>query len=142
MFKKILQAGGWIAKHWAISMAIFLVVAITATTIICWNAFGKDQKELVPIYVTVKGLGEGKDMENRKVMVPDGAAIADIFSLENPEIYEDFGRPLVSNNEFRSFMGVKTTASKRFYVTINGTYDNILPMAYIWEGAVVVIEYR
>jgi len=142
MFKKILQAGRWIAKHWAISTAIFLVVTITVTTIICWNAFGEDQKELVPIYVTVKGLGQGKDMENRKIMVPDGAAIADIFSLENPEIYEEFGRPLVSNNEFRSFMGVKTTASKRFYVTINGTYDNVLPMAYIWEGAVVVIEYR
>ncbi len=142
MFKKMLQAGQWIGKHWALSLAAFLIVAITATTIVCWNVFGKEQKAMVPIYVTVKGLGEGKDMENRKLMVPEGSAIADIFSLENPEIYEDFGRPLVSNNEFRSFMGVRSTVSKRFYVTINGTYDNILPMAYIWEGAVVVIEYR
>lgn len=142
MLKKIVQAVRWIGKHWAISLAVFLVVAVSATTAICWNAFGKEKVEWVPIYVTVKGLGEGKDMENRKLTVPDSSSIADIFSLENPEIYEDFGRPLVSNNTFRSFMGVKTTGSKQFYVTIDGTYENILPMAYVWEGAVVVIEYR
>ena len=142
MLKKIVAAVRWIGKHWAISLACFLVLAIGVTTAVCWQTFGKEKVEEVPIYVTVKGLGEGKDMENRKVMVPDCSSIADIFSLKNPEIYETFGQPLVYNNTFRSFMGVQTTASKKFYVTIDGTFENILTMAYIREGAVVVIEYR
>ena len=142
MLGKIVAAIQWIGKHWAISTAIFLVIAIAVTSIVCWNVFGKEKEEIVPIYITVKGLGEGKDMENRKVMVTNYASIADIFSLKNPEVYEMFGKPLVYNNTFRSFMGVQATSSKKFYVTIDGTYDNILTMAYIREGAVVVIEYR
>ena len=142
MLKKIVGIANWIGKHWAISLAVFLVVAIGITTAVCWNAFGKEKPDWVPIYVTVKGLGEGKDMKNHEVIVPNSSSIADIFSLEYPEIYEDFGKPLVSNNTFRSFMGVKASGGKQFYVTIDGTYENILPMAYVREGAVVVIEYR
>ncbi len=142
MLSKIVAALRWVGKHWAISLACLLVIAIGVTTAICWNAFGKEKVESVPIYVTVKGLGEGKDMENREVMVPDYSSIADIFSLKNPEIYEDFGKPLVYNNTFRSFMGVQASSSKKFYVTIDGTFENILTMAYIRDGAVVVIEYR
>lgn len=142
MLKKIVQAFRWIGKHWAISLACFLVVAIGITTAVCWNAFGKEKKEIVPIYLTVTGLGEGKDMSSRKLMVENDASIAEIFSLEYPEIYEDFQQPLVMNNVFQSFLGVRPTSSKKFYVKIDGTYENILNQAYIRNGAVVEIEYR
>ncbi|MBQ8892876.1 MAG: hypothetical protein IJ043_00525 [Clostridia bacterium] len=142
MLKKIVHACQWIGKHWAISLAVFLVIAISITTAVCWNAFGKEKVEMVPIYLTVTGLGEGKDMAGRELMVPNDSSIAEIFSLKNPEIYEDFQRPLVQDNVFRSFLGVQPTSSKKFYVKIGGTYENILPQAYIWEGAVVEIEYR
>ncbi|MBQ7936786.1 MAG: hypothetical protein IJ333_10650 [Clostridia bacterium] len=142
MLNKIVQAIRWIGKHWAISLACFLVIAVSVTTAICWNAFGKEQVETVSIYVTVKGLGEGKDMETRELVVPDSSTIADIFSMENPEIYEDFGKPLVYNNVFHSFLGVKANSSKKFYVTIDGANENNLTQAYIRIGSVVVIEYR
>lgn len=142
MLGKIVQAFRWVGKHWAISLACFLVIAVGITTAICWNVFGKEKKEIVPIYLTVTGLGEGKDMTDRKLMVENDASIAEIFSLEYPEIYEDFQQPLVMNNVFQSFLGVRPTSSKKFYVKIDGTYENILNQAYIRNGAVVEIEYR
>lgn len=142
MLKKIVQAFRWMGKHWAISLAVFLVIAVSITTAVCWNAFGKEKVEMVPIYLTVTGLGEGKDMTDRELTVPDDSSIADIFSLKNPEIYEDFQQPLVMNNVFQSFLGVRPTSSKHFYVKIDGTYENILNQAYIRDGAVVEIEYK
>lgn len=142
MLKKTVQALRWIGRHWAISLACFLVIAVGITTAVCWNAFGKEKKEIVPIYLTVTGLGEGKDMADRKLMVENDASIAEIFSLEYPEIYEEFQQPLVMNNVFQSFLGVRPTSSKKFYVKIDGTYENILNQAYIRKGAVVEIEYR
>ena len=45
MLAKVFGAFRWIGKHWAISLTIFLVLAITLTTIVCWNAFGKEKPE-------------------------------------------------------------------------------------------------
>lgn len=142
MLIKLVKFFQWIGKHWAISLTCFLVAAITVTTAICWNAFGKERPEMVPIYVTVTGLPEGKNMERRELTVENNDTISEIFSLKYPEIYEAFQRPLVVNNVFRSFMGVSSTSSQQFYVKIDGTYENILTQAYIRNGAVVEIEYR
>ncbi|MBQ6824155.1 MAG: hypothetical protein IJP27_05860 [Clostridia bacterium] len=142
MLKGIVQAFRWLGKHWALTTTVALILAIIVTTVVCWNAFGKEKVEMVPIYVTVTGLGEGKDFANRELMVPDNSSIYEIFSLKNPEIYEDFGQPLIMNNVFQSFMGVRPSGNKQFYVKIGGTYENILPQAYIWKGAVVEVEYR
>ncbi|PWM42637.1 MAG: hypothetical protein DBX52_00795 [Clostridiales bacterium] len=142
MLKRILQGFRWIGKHWAISLVCFLIVAISVATAVFWNVFGKEKAEIVPIYVTVSGLEEGKNMQSRELMVKNNDTIAQIFSLEYPEIYEMFLQPLVMNNVFRSFMGVSQTSSKQFYVKIDGTYENILTQAYIRPGAIVEIEYR
>jgi hypothetical protein len=142
MLKKIVGAIRWIEKHWAVSLALLLVVAIAGTSVVCWNLFGKEKKVMVPVYLTVSGLGEGKDMTQRELMVEDNTSVALIFSLEHPEIYEEFQQPLVMNNTFQSFLGVKPTSSKRFYVKVDGTYENNVTQAFIWEGAVVEIEYR
>ncbi len=142
MLEKIIGFGRWVAKHWAVSVAILLVVAVGITTAVCWNAFGKEKKEIIPVYVTVTGMGEGKDMTARELKVENSATVAEIFSLQYPEIYEMFEQPLVMNNVFESFLGVRATASKKFYVKINGTYDNILTQAYTYYGCTIEIEYR
>ena len=110
--------------------------------IICWNVFGKEKKDIVPIYVTVTGMGEGKDMKARELMVEENATVAEIFSLDYPEIYEAFQQPLVMNNTFMSFQGVRPEANKKFYVKINGTYENNLIQAYTYYGCDLEIEYR
>ena len=74
MLKKIVGAIRWIGKHWAVSLALLLVVAIAVTSVVCWNLFGKEKKVMVPVYLTVSGLGEGKDMTQRELslMKPSG----------------------------------------------------------------------
>lgn len=136
-----MKCGRWIAKHWAISLAAALVAAVGILSVVFFGMYG-DQKELVPIYVSVSGLPEGKNMEKRELMVADGATIADIFSLEYPEIYEQFKEPLVDNNNFRTFMEVSPSGGKRFYVKIGNVDTNILTQAYTYPGAHVEISYR
>lgn len=142
MLNKFAAVCRWIVKHWAVSLAVFLVIAIGVTTIVCWNAFGKEKKDIVPIYITVTGMGEGKDMKARELMVEENATVAEIFSMDYPEIYEAFQQPLVMNNTFMSFQGVRPEANKKFYVKINGTYENNLIQAYTYYGCDLVIEYR
>ncbi len=140
----------WIAKHWALTTVLFLIVAITATTIICWNAFGKEKVEKIPVFVTVSGLGEGKDMVKREYIVDDNEIVSEMFSVKYPEIYRDFESPLVANNTFRSLLGVSPSGSKRFYVTMGSTIDsqstttdaNNLTQSYVYSGCELIITYR
>lgn len=140
----------WIAKHWAMTTILFLIVAITATTIICWNVFGKEKVEKISVFVTVSGLGEGKDMVKREYLVDDEEIVSDMFSVKYPEIYRDFESPLVANNTFRSLLGVSPSGSKRFYVTIGSTIDsqstttdaNNLTQSYVYNGCELIITYR
>lgn len=140
----------WIAKHWALTTVLFLIVAITATTLICWNVFGKEKVEKIPVFVTVSGLGEGKDMVKREYMVDDAEIVSEMFSVKYPEIYRDFESPLVANNNFRSLLGVSPSGSKRFYVTIGSTIDsqstmtdaNNLTQSYVYSGCELIITYR
>ena len=99
MLEKIVKLCRWVGKHWAISVAVVLILAIGATTAVCWNVFGKEKKEIIPVYVTVTGMGEGKDMTARELMVENSATVAEIFSLQYPEIYERF----VTLSETRRF---------------------------------------
>ena len=140
----------WIAKHWALATILFLIVAITATTIICWNIFGKETAEQISVFVTVSGLGEGKDMVKREYVVDDEEVVSVMFSVKYPEIYRDFENPLVANNTFRSLLGVSPSGSKRFYVTIGSTVDaestttdaNNLTQSYVYSGCELIIVYR
>ncbi len=141
MLAKVFGAFRWIGKHWAISLTIFLILAITLTTIVCWNAFGKEKPEYGPVFITVEGLGEGKDMQKREITVNVAQTVSEIFSMKNPEIYEMFGHPLVENNEFRSFLGVQKNSQKRFHVTVDGQQEKILTQAYVRSGAEILIQY-
>ncbi|MBQ7971370.1 MAG: hypothetical protein IJO92_05040 [Clostridia bacterium] len=140
----------WIAKHWALTTVLFLIVAITATTLICWNVFGKEKVEKIPVFVTVSGLGEGKDMVKREYTVDDAEIVSEMFSVKYPEIYRDFESPLVANNTFRSLLGVSPSGSKRFYVTMGSTVDsqstttdaNNLTQSYVYSGCELIITYR
>lgn len=140
----------WIAKHWALATILFLIVAITVTTIVCWNVFGKEKVEKIPVFITVSGLGEGKDMVKREYIVDDAEIVSEIFSVKYPEIYRDFESPLVANNTFRSLLSVSPSGSKRFYVTMGSTVDsqstttdaNNLTQSYVYSGCELVITYR
>lgn len=140
----------WISKHWALATILFLIVAITVTTIVCWNAFGKEKVEKIPVFITVSGLGEGKDMVKREYIVDNEEIVSEIFSVKYPEIYRDFESPLVANNTFRSLLGVSPSGSKRFYVTMGSTVDsqstttdaNNLTQSYVYSGCELVITYR
>lgn len=142
MLIAMIKFGRWIVKHWAISVAVVLTLAITVTTAVCWNLFGKERPNMVPIYLTVTGMGEGKDMTARELMVAEDDSLANIFSMEYPEIYEDFQQPLVDNNVLAYFQGVRANSSKKFYVTIDGTQNNNLSQAYTYSGCTVEIKYR
>ncbi len=141
MLKKLIHAAEWCVKHWAISLAGFLVVAISITTAVCWHFF-QDRPTMVPVYVTVSGLGEGKDMVKREIFVEDGENVADIFSLDYPEIYEEFRRPYIANNRIVSFQGVSATVSKKFDIALDGQLQPVPSQAYIWEGVTITITYR
>lgn len=140
----------WIAKHWALTTVLFLIVAITATTIVCWNVFGKEKVEKISVFVTVSGLGEGKDMVKREYIVDNEEIVSEMFSVKYPEIYQDFQSPLVANNTFRSLLGVSPSGSKRFYVTMGSTVDsqstttdaNNLTQSYVYSGCELIITYR
>ena len=148
--KVLIRSLRWIAKHWALTTVLFLIVAITATTIICWNVFGKEKVEKIPVFVTVSGLGEGKDMVKREYTVDDAEIVSEMFSVKYPEIYRDFESPLVANNTFRSLLGVSPSGSKRFYVTMGSTVDsqstttdaNNLTQSYVYSGCELIITYR
>ncbi|MBR2013226.1 MAG: hypothetical protein IJ995_03325 [Clostridia bacterium] len=145
-----LRALRWIAKHWALTTVLFLIVAITATTIVCWNVFGKEKAEKISVFVTVSGLGEGKDMVKREYIVDDNEIVSEMFSVKYPEIYRDFETPLVANNTFRSLLGVSPSGAKRFYVTMGSTVDaqstttdaNNLTQSYVYSGCELIITYR
>ncbi len=130
----------FVGKRLPIIIAAFILIATTATIMIVAGV-NNTEKELATVYVTVKGLGEDIDFENRQIKVEDGASIKEIFSLKYPDIYESFKRPLIQYNEFYSLLGVRKTESKSFHVTIDTLHDNNLDQAYVYGGQTVVIEY-
>ena len=133
--------GDWmfVGKRFPIILASFILIAIAAT-ITTVSILNKPEDELVTVFVTVKGLGE-KDFENRQIRVKDSDTLAQIFSLEYKEIYNDFGKPFVYKNEFYSLLGVEKTAQRGFHVTIDGIHNNNLSNAYVYENQTVVISY-
>lgn len=139
-FFKSLTNWIFVGKRLPIIIAVFIIVA-TAVTITVVASFNKQEQEIGTAYVTVKGLGDGKDFENRQIKIEEGDTVKEIFSLKYPDIYEAFGRPLVQYNEFYSFMGVRKTESKAFHVTIDTLHDNNLDQAYVYGGQTIVIEY-
>lgn len=141
MLNKIVQAWRWIVKHWAISIAIILVFAIGITFAVFWNVYGKEKKEYITIFVSVSGMGEGRDTEKQKLTVEYNDSLSNVFSSKYPDIYERF-QPLVLDNTFDSFMGVRAKKTADFQVTINGTNENNLTQAYTYQGCHVLIEYK
>ena len=130
----------FVGKRLPIIIAVFILVA-TAATITVVATLNKPESNIATAYVTVKGLGEGKDFENRQIKIEDGDTIKQIFSLKYPDIYEAFGKPLIQYNEFYSLLGVRKTQTKSFHVTIDTLHDNNLDQAYVYGGQTVVIEY-
>lgn len=130
----------FVGKRLPIIIAAFILIATTATIMIV-AGINKTEVETATVYVTVKGLGEDIDFENRQIKIKDGASIKEIFSLKYPEIYESFGKPLIQYNEFYSLLGVRKTQSKSFHVTIDTLHDNNLDQAYVYGGQTIVIEY-
>ena len=139
-FFKALINWMFVGKRLPIIIAAFIIIATTATIAVV-TTLNKDDTKIATAYVTVKGLGEGKDFENRQIKIKDGDTIKEIFSLKYPDIYESFGRPLIQYNEFYSLLGVRKTQSKSFHVTIDTLHDNNLDQAYVYGGQKVVIEY-
>lgn len=133
--------GDWlfVGKRFPVILASFILIAVAAT-ITTVSIINKPEDELVTVFLTVKGLGD-RDFENRQIRVKDSDTLAQIFSLEYENIYNEFGKPFVYKNEFYSFMGVEKTPEKSFHVTIDGRHDNNLANAYVFENQTVVISY-
>jgi hypothetical protein len=131
----------WIAKHWAISLSVLLVAAITVVAFVLADAEKKRNQDPVPVYITLRGLGEGKDMEKREYTVENSAALSEVFSAEYKEINEEF-KAVIGNNTFEMLKGVRPQGGKRFYVTIDGRVEDNITQAYIYRGADIVITYR
>lgn len=122
-------------------LVVTAIVVIAAATVTILSLSNKEERELVSVYLTVEGLGEELDFEKRVLKIEDGATVKEIFSLkEYPEYYEAYGRPFISYNEFKSFMGIKA-GDKGFHVMVNGIHDTNLDQAYVAAGSTILIKY-
>lgn len=121
-------------------LSVAIVLAVTAT-VLTVSLYNKPESKTVTAYVTVKGLENGNNFENRQISVTDGDSLAEIFSLKYKDIYEAFGQPLIQYNEFQSLLGVRKTNEKSFHVTIDGVFDSNLSQAYVYGGQTIVISY-
>lgn len=122
-------------------LVVAAILIITGVTLTILHFSNKEEPELVPVYLTVEGLGEDLDFERRVLKIQDGDTVKEIFSLKKyPEYYEAFGKPFVQYNEFQSFMGVKK-GEKTFHVQINGVHDTNLDQAYVAKGSTILIKY-
>ena len=132
----------WIFQgmHLPVIIAVFIIAAVAITVTIV-SILNRPESNIVTVFVTVEGLEDGNNFENRQIKITDGDTISNIFSLKYNEIYEAFGRPLIQYNEFQSFIEKKKTAEKSFHVTIDGVFDNNLSQAYVYEGQTIVISY-
>ena len=139
-FFKSISDWMFVGKRLPIIIAAFILIATTVTIAIVASV-NKPEDKTATVYVTVKGLGEDIDFENRQIKIKDGASIKEIFSLKYPDIYESFKRPLIQYNEFYSLLGVRKTETKSFHVTIDTLHDNNLDQAYVYGGQTIVIEY-
>lgn len=119
--------------------AILIIASVTVTVAVTSN---KKEEERVTVYLTVSGLGEGLDCENRVLKIKNDDTVKQIFSkAEYPEYYEQFGTVLVHKNEFKKFMGVEAKDGKAFHVTVGGIHDNNLDQAFVSEGQTIEIRY-
>ena len=130
----------FVGSRLPVIIAAFVVVACVVTVLAVINA-NKPKDNTVTAYVTVVGLGEN-DFANRQIKINDGDSLKQIFSLEYPDIYNDFKKPLIQYNEFYSFLGVKKTAEKSFYVKIDDLHENNLDQAFVYGGQTVTITYE
>ncbi len=141
MVKILVGAWRWMAKHWAVTTSIVLLIAVGITSALCWKFFG-DPYGKISVYVTIEGMGEGNDMENRKLPASENDTVYDVFSMKYPETYRDFKEPVIVNNAFLDFLGVRASSSKEFYVTVDGVYESNLTQAYLRDGSIIEIEYK
>ncbi|MBQ7089673.1 MAG: hypothetical protein IJN82_00985 [Clostridia bacterium] len=140
MLTKLVRAIRWVGEHWVFSMSMFLLVAITVTTIVTWNIFGGEQKEEITVYLYVSGLGEEKDIEGHPLTVYDDDTLANVFMGGYPEIQETYDS-IVRNHTLDSFMGVNAGNGKTFTVSLDGTPKTILESAYVYNGAKIEVVY-
>ena len=144
MLNKIVKVIRWLGEHWVFTLTAFLLVSITTTTIICWNYFGGEQKNMVSVYLYVSGLGEGKDIvnEGRELQVAEEATLEQVF-MQEEEIQGEF-RSIVFNNRLQSFMGVVEEDGKKFTVRRNGKVITNLsnPDAELLAGDRIEILYE
>lgn len=123
-------------------LIVIAIIAITAVTVTVVVNANKKEEERVTVYLTVSGLGEDVDFERRILKINDGDSVKQIFSKKDyPEYYEQFGTVFVYKNEFRQFMGVESKDGKAFHVRIDGSEDNNLDQAYVYEGQTIEIKY-
>ena len=136
------RLGDWVFQgaRLPILIAVFIVAAV-AVTVTVVSLMNRPESTTVTVYVTVQGLEDGKNFENRQIQITDGDPISDIFSLKYENIYEAFEQPFIQYNEFQSFLGTRKTLEKSFHVTIDGVFESNLSQAYVFGGQTIVISY-
>ncbi len=130
----------FVGSRLPVIIAAFVLIACVVTVLVVVDA-NKPEDNTVTAYVTVVGLGEN-DFANRQIKIKDGDSLKQIFSLEYENIYNDFKKPLIQYNEFYSFLGVKKTAEKSFYVKIDDLHENNLDQAFVYGGQTITITYE
>lgn len=132
----------WITQGMRLPVILALTVVIAVAAVVAVvAAVNRPESDTVTVFVTVRGLEDGKNFENRQIKISDGDAVADIFSLKYKDIYEAFEKPFIQYNEFQSFLGTRKTPEKSFHITIDGKFDSDLSQAYVYGGQTIVISY-
>ena len=129
------------AERWRLFVTIICAVVLiitVVTTVVVINS-NKKEVEKVTAYLTVQGLGEDVDFENRVIKIVEDDTVMQIFRYE--EYAEQFGKLRFHKNELVMFMDVKAENSKGFHVQIDGIDDNNLDQAYVSEGQTITIKY-
>lgn len=138
-FKKL---SDWVftGKRLPVIIVVFIVASV-AVIVTVVSSVNKPESSTVTVFVTVEGLEDGKNFENRQISIKDGDPISEIFSLKYEDIYEAFGQPLIQYNELQSMLGVKATNEKSFHITVDGRFETDLSQAYVYGGQTIVISY-
>lgn len=134
-----MQDKPFLSKGAAFAIIGAILVAIIILSVVSVSFFGEDAQNKATIFVSTEGFDQ--NVTNRSLTVTSGDSVKEIFSLKYKKYYEQFGRPLVSGNEFVDFLGQKKNGSKRIIMYFNGEQTLDVSQCFVAEGAQIVIKY-
>lgn len=116
---------------------ILAIIVLTVISLIFWGP----KKEHAYLSLTTEGFGEDRDVTDALLVVDPGDTLVNVMSLKYKKYYEQFGKPLVRQNEFVEFLGCKKDGSHKIRVYIDDVLTLDISQAYLGTGSRIRIVY-